>query len=240
MKKPIIGIAANVIVEEQGFFPGMSRAALSYDYVESVAMAGGVPIMLPMVEEADIEQQIQLLDGLLLSGGFDVDPLKYGEEPVPELGALYPELDEYQMKAAQIAVKLKKPLLGICRGLQVINSAFGGTLYQDITYATSSGLKHFQKSARHLATHTVALTEGTALAEIFGTTEVLTNSYHHQSVKVPAPGFVVNAKARDGVIEGLEKMGESFILGLQWHPEMMAAHSAEMRKVFAAFIAAAK
>lgn len=241
MKKPIIGILANVLVTEGGLFPGMTRESVSHDYVQAVIMAGGIPVLLPVISgEENIRGQIEKVDGILLSGGYDINPLKYGEEPYQEIDATFPEIDDHHLMSARIAVELGKPMLGICRGLQVINVAFGGTLYQDLSHFSSNCLKHFQKGQRHVPSHTVELMQDTVLARILGEDAVVTNSFHHQSAKDIAPGFRVNAKAKDGIIEGIEKMDKTFILAVQWHPEMMADKSPEMLPIFRELISAAE
>ena len=241
IRKPIIGILANVLVTESGLFPGMKREAVSHDYVQAVIMAGGIPLLIPVISgEENIRGQIAQVDGILLSGGYDINPLRYGEEPSKEIDATFPEIDEHHLMSARIAAELGKPMLGICRGLQVINVAFGGTLYQDLFHFSSDCLRHFQKGERHVPTHTVELVQSTVLRRIFQQDSVVTNSFHHQSAKDIAPGFVINARAKDGIIEGIEKMDESFILAVQWHPEMMADKSSEMLPIFRELISAAE
>jgi putative glutamine amidotransferase len=241
IKKPIIGILVNMLITENGLFPGMKRAAISHDYVQAIVRAGGVPVLLPVVnDEESIKGQVGQVDGILLSGGYDVNPLLYGEEPFRDLDAIFPEVDEHHILSVKIAAALGKPMLGICRGLQVLNVAFGGTLYQDIAQFSGNCLKHFQKGQRHVPSHTVELIQDTVLSKIFAKDSIVTNSFHHQSVKDIAPGFVVNAKARDGIIEGIEKKAGTFILGVQWHPEMMADQFPDMLLVFKAFVDAAK
>jgi putative glutamine amidotransferase len=240
IKKPIIGILANVLIEEGGRFPGMTRAAVSHDYVQAIIRGGGIPLLLPVIsDEEDIRGQIEQLDGLLLSGGYDISPLQYGEEPHQEIDATFPEIDYHHIMSARIAAELEKPILGICRGLQVINVAFGGTLYQDLSQFSNTCLRHFQKGQRHVPSHSVEIIKDTVLSRILGQDSVVTNSFHHQSAKDIAPGFTVNAKAKDGIIEGIEKIDGVFIVGVQWHPEMMADKSPEMLPLFREFISVA-
>lgn len=195
--------------------------------------------MLPVVEDpSTIRQQIALVDGIVLSGGYDVNPYHYGEEPTALLEEIHPERDAYELQAIKFADELKKPLLGICRGMQILNVAYGGTLYQDISHAPGERVKHRQKAKRFEPTHTVDVVEGTMLHEIVDTPTLATNSFHHQAIRELAPGFVVNAQARDGVIEGIEMPGDRFMLALQWHPEMMAPTDPSMQALFKYFIKA--
>jgi putative glutamine amidotransferase len=236
----LIGISSSLFKIETGPFIGRERAAVGYDYVQAIKQAGGIPFILPIVENpTHIQRQIELVDGVLLSGGYDVWPLHYGEEPMPCLENICPQRDVYELELIRLAQQLSKPLLGICRGLQLLNVAFGGTLYQDIMAALPAALQHHQKAKPEEAMHTVELVEGTLLHQMMGTSTLLTNSYHHQAVKELAPGFRVNARAKDGLVEGIEKVGESWMLGVQWHPEFMVNKHVQMRKLFQALVEAA-
>lgn len=237
---PIIGISANLMTIETGVLRGRERASVGQDYVSAIAKAGGTPIVLPIVEsDALIAQQLDLIDGLLLSGGYDIHPHFFGEEPHALLDMCYPDRDFHEITLAQSAHRLKKPIFGICRGLQLINVAFGGTLHQDLTSSGKETLQHHQKARVDYATHTVDLAEGTWLRKIANQASIRTNSLHHQSIHVIAPGFTVNGRSKDGIIEGIEKMEQSFILGVQWHPELMYERDPLMFELFRAFIQAA-
>ena len=217
-------------------FPGMERTYVNHDYVQAITMTGAVPILLPVISDVQsIRKQIETVDGILLTGGYDINPLKYNEQPYKDLGFILPEVDEHQLKVVQIASELEKPMLGICRGTQILNVAFGGTLYQDMLQVPTS-IKHFQMSQRYAPGHSVNILQDTIMSEIFNKGVILTNSFHHQVVKDIAPGFVVNARAEDGVIEGIERKEGMFTLGVQWHPEMMARKYPEMLNIFKKFI----
>lgn len=237
-KLPIIGILANIEKIEKEPFAGTERAVLHYSYIDAIAAAGGVPLLLPIVEdEASIQRQISSVDGLLLSGGYDVQPLLYGEEPHPALGFVYPKRDHYEIKALQAAYALQKPILGICRGLQLINVAFGGTLYQDVSqYTAASPLQHSQNTHGHYPSHTATVMQNTKLHAIVEKKTLLVNSFHHQAVKEVAPTFCINATAPDGIIEGIEKTQYPFFIAVQWHPERMANHHLDMHKLFQALV----
>jgi putative glutamine amidotransferase len=230
-----------MLIMEGGFFPGMERIYINHEYVRAIAMLDAIPLLIPLVQDISIiEAQISQIDGLLLSGGYDINPLCYDEEPTAELGFVVPELDEHQLTAARIADQLGKPMLGICRGLQIMNVAFGGTLYQDLATTSEPVIQHFQKTQMHAPGHTVNILPSTILENIFGRPSIITNSFHHQAVKDIAAGFIVNAQAKDGFIEGIERINGSFAVAVQWHPEMMIAHHPNMLNIFKRFVEEAK
>jgi len=232
MTKPLIGILGSLFIMEAGMFPGMEMAYVNNHYVEAVEKAGGVPIIIPVVSDEEvIENQIKNVDGIILPGGYDVNPQCYGEEPQQKSGFIFPEIDKYHLKAIEYCTKYKKPLLGICRGMQILNVAFGGTLYQDLSYIDGCNIKHMQSSKRNVSSHTVEIVEGSHLYDILGS-KVMTNSFHHQSIKKIAPGFKMTAVAKDGVIEAIESEEDVFILGIQWHPEEMVQDSVSMLNIF--------
>ncbi|MDR3672842.1 MAG: gamma-glutamyl-gamma-aminobutyrate hydrolase family protein [Holophaga sp.] len=236
--KPLIGVPANVLVDNHGSFPGNERACVNQDYLDALTQAGALPVVLPMVlDEEDLQAQLGILDGLLIIGGVDMDPLTYGEEPAPGLGDTFPDMDRHQLALARMARAAGLPVLGICRGMQVMNVAFGGTLHQDLD-SLPGMLRHGQTGWRHAVSHTVDLAEGTRLRAIFGAPSVGTNSFHHQAVKDLAPGFRVSGRARDGIIEGIETADEVFLLGVQWHPEGMFRKHPEMLRPFQELVAA--
>lgn len=231
MNRPLVGIIGNLLIDQGGMFPGYERAYVNNDYVQTVAMAGGIPFILPLISDYEsIKRQIESMDALIISGGYDVNPLIYGEEPIQQQGFLCPERDEYDIKVIKIALELKKPILGICRGLQILNAALGGTLYQDTSIIEESYIKHHQDSRPDVSSHTVNVIKGTKLYEILGES-TFTNSFHHQAIKELAPGFKISAKAKDGVIEAIEKE-DGFTIGVQWHPEMMAKKDSKMLNLF--------
>ena len=215
LQKPVISISANRA-------EGTSRVADAY--INAVINAGGVPLLIPGFANLELLMQIiELCDGVLLTGGGDISPDLLGEEALPEVGTPNEERDREEIALAYIAMKRQIPLLGICRGHQVINVACGGKNYQDIAKQhNSSPLCHSQEEARNVATHEVKVVKESLLYKILGSDKVLTNSFHHQAVKEVAPGFIANAYTSDGVNEGIEKPFYP-VLGVQWHPEPMAA-----------------
>lgn len=240
MKKPIIGISGSLIIDQGGMFPGYERAYVNDDYVQSVVRAGGVPYIIPMVYDDEvIKAQAEAIDALIMSGGHDVNPMLYGEEPCKELGGLLPKRDTFDMALIKAVMELGKPILGICRGEQILNVVNGGSLYQDLKFAEGSYIKHNQGQLPNFATHTVTVKEGSKLHEILGS-ETLVNSFHHLAVKTVAPGFKAVAYSKDGIVEAIEKEGDIFVMGLQWHPEMLSKDYSNMAKVFERLIEEAK
>lgn len=236
MSRPVIGITAGLTINEDGLHSGNERLYISREYTEAILAAGGVPVILPVTADLEaINLQVTVVDAVLLSGGQDIDPCFYGEDPLPALGRVLPERDEYEIKLTLHAHTRKKPVLGICRGLQVINVAFGGTLYQDIGQLQSAVLKHYQDTTRHALGHSVTLQRNSQLFQILGAGRLRVNSYHHQAIKLLAPGFRAVATAGDGIIEAIESDGGT-VLGVGWHPEMLAAGEVVQRRIFEWFV----
>lgn len=237
---PIIGISGSILIDEGGMFSGYERAYVNNDYIQSVAGCRAVPYIIPIVEDDEIiRAQVENIDALILSGGQDVNPLLWNEEPHNKLGTIMPKRDTFDSKLFKIALELKKPILGICRGEQLINVAEGGSLYQDISLIENAYIKHDQQCSPHVATHTVKIKKDTKLYEILNENEVQVNSFHHLGVNKVAPGYIVSATSKDGVVEAIEKVGEDFVIGVQWHPEMMTKECPKMKKIFMALIEAA-
>lgn len=204
---PIIGITANFNYETKEYF-------INQAYVDSIVNAGGFPVML--TPTTDIPT---FLHGILMSGGSDIDPVYYHEDIMPECGQITPIRDQYELILAQFALESYIPILGICRGLQVLNVAAGGTLYQDIHAQIGSKLQHFQKAPKDHGTQRIQL-DG-VLKDIYKRNEIVVNTMHHQSVKTSGTGFKIVADASDGIIKAIEHKDHKFALGVQWHPECM-------------------
>lgn len=229
--KPIIGITSDI--DENG------ETFLKADYSRAILRAGGLPVVLPAGLE-DIDEICNRMDGLLLTGGEDVNPLLFGEEPKRELGKIVPERDEMEIALAKCAVGKDMPVLGICRGHQILNVALGGTVYQHIYSDLEGGLlQHKQQANRNYSTHTVQVAEGSRLAEYASDKEILVNSLHHQAVKdVPEPLKVI-ATAKDGIIEALESTNHRFVMSVQWHPEALSNRGDEASlRLFDGFVQA--
>lgn len=238
MRKPLIGITCNMIPMEGNVMPGMTRSFVNDDYISSVVLAGGVPLLLPPVDGWEsVVSQVAALDGIILSGGSDVDPALYGKEPLAPIGMVNPARDRYELLVIKAADEQEKPLLGICRGVQMLNVAAGGTLHQEVALIEGCNLKHFQATAQRSAFwHSVNVEPGSRLAGMIGAGRQPANSFHHQAVKTVAPGYVVSARSQDGVIEAIERPGERFVVGVQWHPELLAAVAAPMLALFGALV----
>jgi putative glutamine amidotransferase len=207
-------------------------------YYLATAAVGGVPWMIPLIEDLSILREIyDRLDGVLLAGGVDMDPAAYGEEKTPLCGAIDPPRDLVELQLTKWAMVDGKPLFGICRGFQVINVATGGTLYQDVAAECSGAIKHdyFPTTGwqRDFLAHPVTLVEGTRLREALGTGRLPVNSMHHQGIDRLGDGLMVSAVAPDGLIEGVELPSHPYLTAVQWHPESMVAdHSTRMLRPF--------
>ena len=243
---PVIGITATLKedADEVAERPLGKFVRADLDYVEGVAEAGGVPVVLPPAgDERAAGAVIQSLDGLLLSGGSDLDPGYYGEEPVPELGVTLPERDAFEMALIGMALRRGMPVFGICRGMQVMNVALGGTLYQDLPSQWERDLlKHRQDTPKWQPTHEVSVREGSYIAEVMGCESVKVNSYHHQGVRNLAEGLVVTGRSSDGVVEAVEAedVSERWLLGVQWHAETMRGAGPQQESLFEAHVLAAE
>lgn len=242
--KPIIGIAGEVYHQPKDTaFKNFERHFCGDAFVIKVREAGGIALMIPYIKtftKEMISDYICSIDGLLLPGGEDIDPSFYNEEKSIKCGSIDHELDNFHIALIKEAVIQEKPILGICRGAQIINVALGGTLYQDISYfkkdINHSDLENYEKT-----THNIKIINNTKLKAILQMDETRVNSLHHQLIKDVAKSLKVNAICEDGVIEGIESRKEDiFILGTQWHPETMIENSTQMNKIFKALIEQSK
>lgn len=219
---PIIGVTAGV--DEAG------RVSVAEAYMRAVRSAGGLGVIVTPVErEYEAWYQVQGIDGLVLSGGGDVSPLLFGEEPHHGIGRVDRARDVWEMVLCRMAVKSGRPIFGICRGMQVMNVAFGGDLYQDIALRADT-ICHQQTSARGTTWHTVTLAEGSHLRTLFSE-RIAVNSYHHQAVRRVADGMTAVAVASDGIAEAIEGR-DGWLVGVQWHPELLS----DMQPLWNAFV----
>lgn len=234
--KPVIGIVANQEILTKGAFLGNKRAFLANTYVEAVEKAGGVPIIIPQNNVGEnIKEQVKRMDGIILSGGVDVDPRLYNEDPEFKLGFVNPSQDKFNINVIHSAIELNKPILGICRGLQILNVAFGGSLYQDLSYIENCNVKHIQECQSSEGTHLIKVNSDSKLSRIIGE-KIYVNSYHHQSIKSLGKGLRAVAYSTDNLVEAIEREGEEFVIGVQFHPEAMINSSEEMLNIFKALI----
>jgi putative glutamine amidotransferase len=218
---------------------GNERTGVNAAYVRSVLAAGGVPVILsPVLGPSYAARAMDGVDGLLLTGGEDIHPALYGAEPSPHAYPPSRERDLFELALFAVARQRELPILGICRGIQLVNVAMGGTLYQDLPTERASAVAHDPGTARDARTHAVRLTEGSRAAQALGGTELRVNSFHHQAIDRLAPGLVATGWSEDGVIEAAEAPGDApWLLAVQWHPEEMHADvKAPERGLFRALI----
>ncbi|ACA60512.1 peptidase C26 [Candidatus Desulforudis audaxviator MP104C] len=212
---------------------------LPESYFRAVEQAGGVPVLLPPLSPGlGVGRMVELVDGILLAGGGDVDPVFFGEEPLPDTGIITPERDLFEIALVRRVLHAGRPVLGICRGMQVLNIAAGGDIHQDVSRA-GARIKHYQEAPRWHPTHRLHVRPGSLLARILGEGALRVNSLHHQAVRRLAPGFSVSAQAGDGIIEAVEGTGPAFVLGVQFHPESMYERHPVFLNLFAALVEAA-
>lgn len=231
MKKPVIAVTPlwDDRLESIWMLPG---------YLDGLRAAGALPLTVPLeADEDDARQIFSLCDGLLLTGGHDVDPALYGQAPEPFCTPPCPRRDALERTLFSLFRQGGKPILGICRGVQLINALMGGTLYQDLPAQKPGVLPHVMQPPYDRAFHTVALTEGGMLSRITGAQELGVNSYHHQGIRLLAPGLTAEAHAPDGLVEAVSCPGHPFMLAVQWHPEFSFRTDEASRAIFRAFAA---
>ena len=206
-------------------------------YIQAIKSVGGVPLILPLVKSKSIiEDYVKLCDGFLFCGGGDITPLLFGQEPMTDVGKTDITLDLFQIRVMKTVLEKDKPILAICRGMQVLNVACGGSIYQDLSLTSFETINHMQPSiTRKDVSHKVIMEPGTRLHRIMGIFE-FTNSFHHQSIHCLGKDLVVSAFTKDGIIEGIEMPSRTFVVGVQWHPESMLKTAPNMKQLFHALI----
>jgi putative glutamine amidotransferase len=227
---PLVGITAHVSLVDDGDGVEVLHHVTNVAYTKAIRKAGGVPVLLPMGTAADAETCLARVDALLVTGGDDVNPDRYDAEPAPETKAADPARDDFEIALIAAAVRDDRPMLCVCRGIQVLNVALGGTLQQHCN-------DHFDLAQYNARVHDVRIAPGSMLAKAMGATEVAVNSLHHQALDVLASQLVAVGHSDDGLVEGVEVEACSFALGVQWHPELLR-HRPEHLALFEALVAA--
>jgi putative glutamine amidotransferase len=241
-KPPLIGLTSSTRYEKD--WDQTTELAADYlfrNYASAIQAAGGWPIIIPTLHPAHyVELLAERLDGLVLAGGVDIDPLEYGQPPHSGLGTVDKDRDALELELARFAASKGLPTLGICRGAQVVNVALGGTLYQDIPSQMNKDIAHKQSEPRHRVSHAVRLEPATRLHRLIGRDEIMVNSGHHQAVCDVAPDLIVSARSLDDMVEAVELPDHPFFLAVQWHPEGTAHLDEPSARLFSGLVTAAK
>lgn len=237
MNRPIIGILCTQADIPNPAGQVVKTAFINDAYCQAVVRAGGTPLLLPVTrDKAMAEQMFGLCAGILFPGGADVDPRCYGETPDPMCGGIDYEMDSFWLMALEYALAHKLPVLGICRGMQLINVGLGGSMYQDIVRRGKPAYLHAQRQRRDYLMHEISIEPGSRLEELLGTQHLYTNTLHHQCVKELGKGLKLVAETGDGVPEALESEDGQIIL-VQWHPEELLETEPRMRRLFEDLVA---
>jgi putative glutamine amidotransferase len=245
-RRPVVGIPTQTLQSLGGVSEKIPPSwVMSQRYILTLSTAGAIPWMIPLVDDDTLRGVYEELDAVFLPGGADIDPHTYGADPHPLCDKTDRERDRVEVALARWALEDEKPVLGVCRGMQLINVAAGGTLYQDLAEELPGAIKHDyfpfsdQNYARDFLAHDVSVVAGTRLAELVGAGTVRVNSMHHQGVKELGQGLVATAEAPDGLIEALEGTSDaSYLVAVQWHPEALTDSDERTRHLFADFISA--
>lgn len=243
--RPIIGICVNQSSDDSigtmtnlGF-RDQDWQLIASDYISAVELAGGCPIILPIVDDIKtIWNFIEKLDGIIFTGGSDINPQYYDEKPIYELATTNPLRDQYEIVLCKkVLYETEIPVLGICRGCQLINVVAGGTLYQDLETQWLNGFNHKLTSfPKYYPSHKVAIEDGSRLNDIFEKQELGVNSFNHQAIRDLGENLIATMKAEDGLVEGIEMNGNRFVVAVQWHPEMMIEKDSTYLKYFKHFV----
>lgn len=232
MKKPVIGLST-----QQDVMVGKKISRINQPYIDAVVKAGGVPLLIPVLDDDSMaENYIDHLDGLILTGGEDMWPHYFGEEPMKEVNVISHDRDKIEWALFKRAYDSGLPIMGICRGLQLINVALGGTLYQDIFKQVPGVGGHVCGYNTEEGYHSIELEENSILFDVFKEKTISVNSEHHQAIKDLGRGLRVTAKAADGIIEGIESVNDKFMFAVQFHPEAMAQKYDDYVELFRKFV----
>jgi putative glutamine amidotransferase len=232
MKKPIIGLTPQYDYDR-------NRVWVGPNYLDSVRCAGGIPIILPLnISKEELSVAANVCDGFLFTGGPDISPFRFQEETIQQCGVVVPERDKMEEDLFSLIIDTNKPILGICRGIQVLNVFLGGTLYQDITAQFDSPLQlsHSQQSGNSVLSHSVVVEKNSLLYDIVSKEYMPVNSFHHQAIKDLAPSLKIAGVSPDSLIEAIYLPDKRFFLGVQWHPEHLYNTNEDALNIFKAFI----
>jgi putative glutamine amidotransferase len=242
-KRPIVGIPTQTLQSLGGISADIPPSwVMSQRYVLALTNAGAIPWLIPLIDDETLRGAYEAMDAVFLPGGADIDPASYGAEKHLLCDKTDRERDRVELALARWAMEEGKPVLGVCRGTQLINLAAGGTLFQDIADQMPGSIKHdyFPFAGQHFTrdylAHEVSVVPGTRLAGVFGAGSLRVNSMHHQGVRDVGDGLVVSAKAPDGLVEGLEGGNGRYVIGVQWHPEALTDSQAAARRLFDEFV----
>ena len=234
--KPIIGILGSNMIFPSPAFSSVEKFYVNTAYINAIRLNGGIPLAIPVyTNENDLAEILKLCHGILVPGGEDVDPGFYNENPQPTLGVIRPDMDSFILSALEIAFRHNIPVFGICRGLQIINIALGGTLYQDMSLYEKETILHNQTYDRSYAVHKADIKTGSLLHSIFGKEEIMVNTMHHQAIKELGQGLSATALAPDDIIEAIES-DDKPVFAVQWHPEELIHSTPHMNNLFSHFI----
>jgi putative glutamine amidotransferase len=244
-RRPVIGIATQTLEAVPGELPPCW--IMGQRYVHALRSVGAIPWLIPLLPD-DLETLKEIydrLDGMFFTGGVDVDPSRYGEAKLPHCGRTDLPRDDVETQLIRWSLADRKPVLAVCRGIQILNVAMGGSLFQDIAAQAPTAMKHDyfpteDNTARDFLAHAIEIAPDSRLRGFLGSTSVRVNSMHHQAIKRLAPGLRQTAVAPDGIIEGVEGANGQYLIGVQWHPEELSEHDPAMRRLFASFIDAAE
>ncbi len=242
--RPLIGVTTSEVRRKQRAQPlpqgdlAQPEVVLGVVYARAVEQAGGVPVVLPPLADRDVTPLVEQLRGVCVSGGPDIDPAVYGAEPHPMLGPVEPELDAFEIAVVRRADALGLPVLGLCRGCQVLNVARGGTLHQHVPDVSDGSVAHRQTASGQETTHEVRIEPGSRLAAVVGSDPLPVNAFHHQAVDRLGRGLRAVAWAADGIVEAIEDPGDGLYLGVQWHAETLV-HLERHARLFEALVDAA-
>lgn len=245
--QPLIGVPTQTLQAIDDIPQDLPRSwVMNYKYFEALTTVGAAPIMVPLLaqDEATLRAIYERLDGLFLAGGVDIDPSSYREDKLDVCGRTDPDRDRVELLLTEWAIADGKPVLGVCRGMQVVNVACGGSLLQDVEQASTRFLKHDyfpgQGFARDHLAHEAMVTPGSFLHRVFGGGPIAVNSMHHQGIRTLGANLAATVRAPDDLIEGIEGTGDNFLVGVQWHPEMLIDRDAGTRRLFTEFREAAE